>query len=116
MKNMTKKPANMVRCLITLTGIVAVSGNKTCTAPKATAHRPKNTNSTTMRQSLQAYSLPPHCSARMKHTMAGMKKRVPKGSRRVRCFRGGTDSRVRSGDRWKRYRQTTATAPMGRFM
>lgn len=68
-----------------LAGTDAVSGIKSCTATKARSRAPKRTSSRMTRQLFQVYVDPPHCKARRRQTILGTKKKVPKGSSRVKC-------------------------------
>lgn len=77
----------------------------------------KTTKSAMMRPLDHGYFEPPHWRARRRHTMAGTKTMVPKGSNcRARALNPIESSFVRVGDRKKRLMTTKVTAPMGKLM
>ena len=78
-KQENQELAKTVRCFNKiLGGIVALSPSLNCRTRKTVMIRPKPMIQPYTLESLQAYTLPPHCSASKRQTMAHMRKKAPK--------------------------------------
>lgn len=98
MKHENQELAKTVRCFNKiLGGIVALSPSLNCKMRKTAMMRPKPMRQPYTLESLHGYTLPPHCKASKRQTMAQMRKKAPKISIcaifsrvvRVFCFLSG---------------------------
>ena len=78
-KHEKQELANTVRCFNKiLGGIVARSPSFNCRNRNTARMRPKPIRHPNTLESLHGYTLPPHCNASKRHTMAQIKKKAPR--------------------------------------
>lgn len=76
-KNMNTVADAIDRCLMILMGTVALSPLRTCSHSHTRNKTPNKTKRRIMRHEVQAYCVPPHCTARRRHITQGIKTSVP---------------------------------------
>lgn len=78
MKNENQELAKTVRCFNIRGGIVALSPSLNCRTRKTAPVRPKPIIQPYTLESLQGYTVPPHCNASKRQTRAQMRKKAPR--------------------------------------
>lgn len=115
-KKVKVTPKATLLWVMTLGGIMAVSGFMIWTEMKEMVHATAMPKSMTMRQSFQSYLAPPHCIANSRLIHPGRKNSMPIGSRRLTWPIKLTGGRICLGGFQKIVMKIRVTPPMGRLM